>query len=294
MKGTVYESDYMEEHLQNCVDNLNMLYVAFTRAASSLFVIARRGSASTRSYVVEQAITHMTLEGGSLEGDPSNSNDELLFTYGQLEVLEAKAKKKSDNIFTPEVGNMNVNMETFSSNVEFRQSNKSRDFVTEADENGDEEEQKQMSYIKTGKILHYLFSTINTTDDIDTSLAQLEMDGLIEESGTSIERLRKMLHKRFANKQVADWFSSRWTLFNECTILDYDAATDTVHEHRPDRVMKDDSTQEVVIVDFKFGSPKPEYVEQVNRYIALTRSMGYENVKGYLWFVYSNRIEQVE
>lgn len=294
MKGTVYESDYMEEHLQNCVDNLNLLYVAFTRAASSLFVIARRGSASTRSYVVEQAITHMTLEGGSLEGDPSNSKDELLFTYGQLEVLEAKAKKKSDNIFTPEVGNMNVNMETFSSNVEFRQSNKSRDFVTEADENGDEEEQKQMSYIKTGKILHYLFSTINTTDDIDTSLAQLEMDGLIEESGTSIERLRKMLHKRFANKQVADWFSSRWTLFNECTILDYDAATDTVHEHRPDRVMKDESTQEVVIVDFKFGSPKPEYVEQVNRYIALTRSMGYENVKGYLWFVYSNRIEQVE
>ena len=293
MNGTIYEFDYNEEHLQNCVDNLNLLYVAFTRAASSLFVIAQRGTPSSRSYIVEQAITDIKLEGSSLDGDPSDKKAELLFSYGELEIVETKAKKKSDNIFTPEVENMNVDMATFSNKVEFKQSNKSRDFVADDDENTDDDDRKQLSYIKTGKILHYLFSTINTTDDIDTSLAQLEMDGLIEESGTNIKRLRDMLHKRFSNRQVADWFSSRWTLFNECTILDYDAATDTVREHRPDRVMKDEKTGEVVIVDFKFGSPRPEYVEQVNRYKALTQNMGYPNVKGYLWFVYSNRIEEV-
>lgn len=293
MKGTIYELDYNEEHLQNCVDNLNLLYVAFTRAASSLFVIAQRGTPSSRSYIVEQAITDIKLEGSSLDGDPSDKKAELLFSYGELEIVETKTKKKSDNIFTPEVENMNVDMATFSNKVEFKQSNKSRDFVADDDENTDDDDRKQLSYIKTGKILHYLFSTINTTDDIDTSLAQLEMDGLIEESGTNIKRLRDMLHKRFSNRQVADWFSSRWTLFNECTILDYDAATDTVREHRPDRVMKDEKTGEVVIVDFKFGSPRPEYVEQVNRYKALTQNMGYPNVKGYLWFVYSNRIEEV-
>ena len=293
MKGTIYEFDYNEEHLQNCVDNLNLLYVAFTRAASSLFVIAQRGTPSSRSYIVEQAITDIKLEGSSLDGDPSDKKAELLFSYGELEIVETKAKKKSDNIFTPEVENMNVDMATFSNKVEFKQSNKSRDFVADDDENTDDDDRKQLSYIKTGKILHYLFSTINTTDDSDTSLAQLEMDGLIEESGTNIKRLRDMLHKRFSNRQVADWFSSRWTLFNECTILDYDAATDTVREHRPDRVMKDEKTGEVVIVDFKFGSPRPEYVEQVNRYKALTQNMGYPNVKGYLWFVYSNRIEEV-
>ena len=293
MKGTIYEFDYNEEHLQNCVDNLNLLYVAFTRAASSLFVIAQRGTPSSRSYIVEQAITDIKLEGSSLDGDPSDKKAELLFSYGELEIVETKAKKKSDNIFTPEVENMNVDMATFSNKVEFKQSNKSRDFVADDDENTDDDDRKQLSYIKTGKILHYLFSTINTTDDIDTSLAQLEMDGLIEESDTNIKRLRDMLHKRFSNRQVADWFSSRWTLFNECTILDYDGSTDTVREHRPDRVMKDEKTGEVVIVDFKFGSPRPEYVEQVNRYKALTQNMGYHNVKGYLWFVYSNRIEEI-
>lgn len=49
MKGTIFEDDYNDEHLQNCVDNLNLLYVAFTRASQSLYVIARRGNANQRS-----------------------------------------------------------------------------------------------------------------------------------------------------------------------------------------------------------------------------------------------------
>jgi ATP-dependent exoDNAse (exonuclease V) beta subunit len=40
--GTIYEQDYLHEHLQNTVDNLNLLYVAFTRAAKSLNVIGKR------------------------------------------------------------------------------------------------------------------------------------------------------------------------------------------------------------------------------------------------------------
>lgn len=69
MKGTIFEDDYNDEHLQNCVDNLNLLYVAFTRASSSLHVIARRGNANQRSYTIEQALSNMELEDGILEGD---------------------------------------------------------------------------------------------------------------------------------------------------------------------------------------------------------------------------------
>ena len=292
MKGTIYERDYAEEHLQNCVDNLNLLYVAFTRASSSLFVVARRGTAALRSAVVEATLADITLDGCCMTGDIDDKKAEVLFTYGTLETKEAKKAKRSDNIFLPQVVNANVAMETYESNTDFRQSNKSREFV--AEEDGDDADRQQMAYIKTGRILHYMFATINTADDIDTSLAQLEMDGLLEESGTTRAKLKSMLQKRFENPQVADWFTNRWTLFNECTILDYDPADDTVREHRPDRVMMDKDTGEVVIVDFKFGAPKPEYQEQVRRYISLTRAMGYDKVRGYLWFVYSNRIDEVE
>lgn len=290
MKGTIYERYYADEHMQNCVDNLNLLYVAFTRASSSLFVIARRGNQTMRSFVVEKAISDMVLPGSNIDGDFDDKKAEITFTYGELQTCSGKKEKKSDNIFMPQVENVTVGMKSLESHAVFRQSIKSREFVSEED--NDSTEQQQLAYIKTGRILHYLFSNIRTADDIDASLEQIEMDGLIDESGTTKERLKQMLTKRFDNPQVADWFSGRWELFNECTILTYDPNEDEVHMPRPDRVMKDGN--EVVVVDFKFGSPKPEYYEQVAHYASLLRAMGYENVRGYLWFVYSNRIEEVK
>lgn len=291
MKGTIFEDDYNDEHLQNCVDNLNLLYVAFTRASQSLYVIARRGNANQRSYTIEEAIVNMNLEGGELEGDPSDKKSNIRYTYGMLETADKKTKALSDNIFMPQVSNKNVRMETYENHTDFRQSNKSREFVCDEDDSNSEEKQR-LAYIKTGRVLHHLFATINTADDIEPSLQKLEIEGLIEDSNTTCDSLRKMLHKRLENKQVADWFSGRWELFNECTILDYDKATDTVREHRPDRVMKDGD--KVVIVDFKFGAYRPEYTDQVRRYIALTKGMGYKDVRGYLWFVYTNNIEEVK
>ena len=291
MKGTIFEDDYNDEHLQNCVDNLNLLYVAFTRASQSLYVLARRGNANQRSYTIEEAIGNMELEDGILEGDPSDKKSIIKYTYGTLETADKKKATQSDNIFMPQVSNKNVKMVTYDSHTDFRQSNKSREFVCDEDDSNSEEKQR-LAYIKTGRVLHHLFATINTTDDIEPSLKKLEIEGLIEDSNLTCESLRKMLHKRLENKQVADWFSGRWQLFNECTILDYDKATDTVKEHRPDRVMKDGN--KVVIVDFKFGAYRPEYTDQVRRYISLTKGMGYEDVKGYLWFVYTNNIEEVK
>ena len=291
MKGTIFEDDYNDEHLQNCVDNLNLLYVAFTRASQSLYVIARRGNANQRSYTIEESIANMELEGGLLEGDPSDKKSILKYTYGTLETADKKKVTQSDNIFMPQVSNKNVKMVTYDSHTNFRQSNKSREFVCDEDDS-DNEEKQRLAYIKTGRVLHHLFATINTAADIEPSLKKLEIEGLIEDSNVTCESLRKMLHKRLENKQVADWFSGRWELFNECTILDYDESTDTVKEHRPDRVMKDGD--KVVIVDFKFGAYRPEYTDQVRRYIALTKGMGYKDVKGYLWFVYTNNIEEVK
>lgn len=40
---TIYADDYRNEHIQNSVDNLNLLYVAFTRAGRSLHVTGSKG-----------------------------------------------------------------------------------------------------------------------------------------------------------------------------------------------------------------------------------------------------------
>ena len=104
--------------------------------------------------------------------------------------------------------------------------------------------------------------------------------------------MRSMLAKRLSDKQVADWFDSRWTVFNECSILEYDKNTNKVIERRPDRVITDGTRMKVI--DFKFGKPCNEYINQVKQYMSLLKSMGYQNVEGYLWFVYSNKVNKVE
>ncbi|MDO4160858.1 MAG: UvrD-helicase domain-containing protein [Prevotellaceae bacterium] len=52
LMDTIYAEAYRDEHLQNCVDNLNLLYVAFTRASKNLFVIGKKKGEKIRSYVI--------------------------------------------------------------------------------------------------------------------------------------------------------------------------------------------------------------------------------------------------
>ena len=178
-------------------------------------------------------------------------------------------------------------IETFESHAEFKQSNKSRDFV-----GGDEEEEKRRSYINTGNILHRLFSNIRTATDIDDAVRELEQEGVLYDEELTAESLRRMIHKRLETEQVADWFSGRWQLFNECTILQLNRETGKVEEHRPDRVMTDG--RQTIVVDFKFGTHRDEYHRQVRQYMELLRQMGHRQVEGYLWYVYKNDIERVE
>ena len=114
---------------------------------------------------------------------------------------------------------------------------------------------------------------------------------MLYDEDVSAERLSNMLQKRLSDKRVADWFSPRWTLFNECAIISINEEGE-LQERRPDRVMTDG--QQMIVVDFKFGRPRDEYRKQVLEYMELLRLMGYQQVSGYLWFVYSNKIEEVK
>ncbi len=298
LMGTVFERDYLEEHLQNVVDNLNLLYVAFTRAKDSLYVIGKRKkpssgrktsaspSFSTRSAVIEASMPLLAgvLTDAVLTGE---TDAPLVLEYGEHAVNTGMVKERRplQNVFSQPSTPLPVSIGVFKDKYEFRQSNASEDFIE-----GSGEADDSTNYIKVGSILHNVFSSIRTVDDIDTSLAQLQMQGVLSDDA-SVDRIQTMLHKRLTNPRVADWFSSRWTLFNECSILSYDNAEGTLTERRPDRVMTDGG--ETIVVDFKFGNSRPEYHEQLHEYMSLLSTMGYPDVHGYLWYVYSNKIEEV-
>ncbi len=291
MMGTIYEDDYRHEHLQNTVDNLNLLYVAFTRASQSLFVIGKRHAKNSRSVLIEQVLPLVSeKKPTAILSGIENENEPLIFSFGSLMVRTAEdtsCTTLSPNPFLQQTTTIGIDIDTFDNPVSFRQSNRSKDFITQQDEENDDQQQRQ--YIKTGSILHQIFSTIRTTADIDVALKRLQLEGILYDEQITAEKISSMLRKRLQNPRVADWFSDRWTLFNECTILTVEDGE--VIERRPDRVMTDGN--EWVVVDFKFGSPKDEYHDQVRQYMQLLADMGHSNIKGFLWFVYSNKITEV-
>jgi hypothetical protein len=175
-------------------------------------------------------------------------------------------------------------MESFDVKTEFRQSNRSRDFIE-----GDDE-QPELSYIKIGSVLHEIFSTIRTSADIPRALLQLQTDGVLYDDEVTREKLTTMIRKRLEDARVRAWFADGWQLFNECSILRLDEHGELV-ERRPDRVITNGT--ETHVIDFKFGRPHAEYHDQVSEYMQLLRSMGMPGVKGWLWYVYSNKIEEV-
>ena len=290
MLGTIYEHDYLHEHLQNTVDNLNLLYVAFTRAKKGLYVFGKRGAKASRSGLIEQCLPLVAQEMPEvILSGIEEEKGKLQFSLASLTSSVRKtnqASKPTTNPFLQPAEPVAVDFHYMESQVNFRQSNRSQAFI-EADES---DELERLNYIQTGSVLHQIFSMIRTTDDIEDALKQLQFEGVLYDEQITPERITAMLRKRLQDPRVADWFSPRWNLFNECTILTMEDGE--VKERRPDRVMTDG--QHWVVVDFKFGSPKPEYDDQVREYMALIKTMQPEaEVNGYLWFVYSNKIEEV-
>lgn len=300
--GTVFEDDYKEEHFQNIVDNLNLLYVAFTRASKNLFVFGLRQGKTTldniakgtppgnRSYAIELALRQVSeqLQGSSLSF-PDDIGSEIHFEYGTLAPeTHEKEHAVADNPFLIKPDKHIVSIATYPQAATFKQSNKSIEFV----KGEDVDPSDRTRYIKIGNVLHQLFSTIYTTADIPARLNELEQQGIIYNDEITSAQLRTRIEDAITNPQVQEWFSKRWQLYNECTILEYNKDTNEMEEHRPDRVMTDG--KEFVVVDFKFGKEREEYKKQVQQYMEILIRMGHKKVSGYLWYVVKNNVVEVK
>ena len=300
--GTIYEADYHHEHLQTVVDNLNLLYVAFTRASKSLHVIGKRNAHNSRSTLLEQVLPLMPQEmtDTTLEAlDNESASIEFILAGDNVVPLKKHSARggttsqdvfERNNIvielnpFTVTPSPLKIPITSYAPSLDFRQSNRSRAFMEDKDEN------QTNSYIRLGNILHEVFSTIHTTADIDSVLKRLELEGMLYDDENTSEKMIHLLRKRLEHPKVAEWFSDKWTLFNECTILSKENGI--LKQYRPDRVMTDGTNW--VVVDFKFAAPKPEHESQVRNYMSLIRQMHPDQtITGYLWYIYPNRIVEV-
>jgi len=135
--------------------------------------------------------------------------------------------------------------------------------------------------INYGRLMHEVFESINSADDIPLAIRRLTLAGKIPVSeSVSLERRLNSLVKA---PPVSDWFKAGNTVMREAEIL-----MPAGNTRRPDRVIAEED--KTIVIDFKFGEENPRYFDQIDQYRNLLLDMGYRNIEGYLWYIDKNKI----
>ncbi|MDD2611901.1 MAG: UvrD-helicase domain-containing protein [Bacteroidales bacterium] len=302
MNESCFHKEYQEETLQLWVDSINLLYVAFTRAKHNLIVFCQgkdpqKGTGNL--ITISDLIQDIFQNGLSQTSDPqaaglrqyyreasseeSGTASEATFSFGELsletvlEILEEKGlSQKGEDIALP--------FKSFIHKTKFKQSNRSLEFSK-----GHNPEGFGSSFIDRGKLLHKLFSGIRSKEDLPTAMQDLLNEGLV--TTAEANEYLAYIEKAIGKPEVSDWFSDKYKLFNECSIL-FPDENGNLQLKRPDRVIK--TPENVIVVDFKFGKAAPKYHKQVQEYMALLKKMGYTGIQGHLWYVDEDKIEDVK
>lgn len=298
MADSAYSDDYKRERTQLMVDSLNLLYVAFTRPEKNLIVMARSaepkdedGEKKRRADAKMSTVSdllHSVLEATAADTGGTWDDAAQTFTLGNL-VTETKSGKaaESQNILSVEPSQVMVEMQSRVPQVEFRESNRSADFIAGADSLS-----SPYRFIDRGNLMHRLFASIRTATDADRAVSSLVSEGVLSDAAET-ESIRQETRRALNDPRVSGWFDGSWTLFNECNII-WTAADGSLTQERPDRVMM--RGDKVVVVDYKFGKPKRSHATQVRGYMDLLHKMGYggRSITGYLWYVDRMEIEEVK
>ena len=291
MANSIFDKEFSDETVQLWVDNLNLLYVALTRAEKNLILIGkdRNPDETDKKRDERKTATSGSIPELLLRILESPENEELhrkwnsetrQYISGSV-CLKKEKKKESTNKLNQKPTVLNFPYFSHTQKVKFKQSNRSRDFI-------EEEERTESSYISRGKLLHYLFANIHTMDDIPEAADRLLFEGVIH-SRSEKEDLIKYVYNAMQLPEVAGWFSPDVKLFNECSII-YRDEKGILQNRRPDRVIQD--KDKMTVVDFKFGKERKQYISQVKKYMSLLREMGYLNEEGYIWYVEEGWIEK--
>jgi hypothetical protein len=144
--------------------------------------------------------------------------------------------------------------------------------------------EERKSRINYGLIMHEILESVMIIDDIPGAIRNMLIEGRITEKDKP--EIEERMLKAMSRPEVKEWFLPGLKVMNESEILTVDGTA-----KRPDRVIVADD--KVIIIDFKFGKEKNEYLKQVKEYGELLEEIEKKPVEGYLWYVDNDKIVKV-
>jgi ATP-dependent helicase/nuclease subunit A len=268
LEDTFFSQYYREERTRCMLDNLNLLYVALTRAEAGLIITAphislRDVKKSVAGLLYNSIQMSETLRGGFKEA-------EFMWQSSEWIIGPARNEKVLDSVSLS-----HYYASRWRDKLVIRQSGDSyfQDIP-------DDQRQK----INHGIYMHAVLSRVQYAEEIETTVSEIIHAGIANESERAT--ILTLLSDLLKTPQISNWFSREWTVRTEVAVLLPDG-----HEHRIDRLITKE--RKAIVIDFKTGVPQKNDHSQVLEYMQIMRLMNFIEVEGYLLYLRDNEVVQV-
>jgi ATP-dependent exoDNAse (exonuclease V) beta subunit len=254
MENSLFVENYQKEIEANYIDNINLLYVAFTRAEEQLYILSNAENNSNTEALPQNVgkLLYTILPGLNLK----NANHEINnFSFGTTNTFTKREKSTID------VLKLNtVQYQNYKEKIQLHQ-----------------EKHYNEAQIK-GSILHTILSKIDKPNELTKAIATTTNDDIVYYT-TAANKVMDI----FINN---NWFDEKWTLLNERNILYKNQFL------RADRVML--SNDECIIIDYKSGVKDNTHITQIKSYIEAYALLFNKKTSAFLIYIDNAELLQIQ
>ncbi len=239
------------------LDNLNILYVATTRAIERLYIATLHQKETKKSSIA----------------------------YYFNDYLDQKSIPKHEQLLYQEGNKIRTTHPSVSYSlipIQFHSNewNSSLEISKTAPLFWNTEETSALEY---GNMVHYILSKIEYENEVNTVLENLFFTGFIPEK--HFERIQKKIKEIIQLKTINLYFKNDYTIFNEREIYFNNQI------FRPDRVAIKDNR--AILIDYKTGAHHRQDPLQLEQYAKTLKNLGYIVKKKFLLYIH-DKIELIE
>ena len=248
-----------KEKNSNQLDNLNLLYVAFTRAVQRLYVIAKQTKADKPNIIRDFL--------NDKEDRRMPSDNAMVYRFGDSDFMKPKEKPKDEK----------KALETDSV---------AGDWFSKIKVDPDptklwQAESERLLPREWGEKVHEILSQIRYREDLDPVLKPNLADGTLDQAST--DWIRDRFKQMASHPLIAPAFGSDAKVKTECEVL-YQGEV-----RRFDRYAELDNA--IYLIDYKTGKPNKKYNEQLQLYTNALKEMTDKEIRAYLVYLSEAEIE---
>jgi ATP-dependent exoDNAse (exonuclease V) beta subunit len=254
--GTEATILYQQKTQEELLDNINVLYVALTRAEEQLYIISGMQTTNKEGLYPKNMASffiHFLIQKGMF------NEQEHTYSFGDATKLSQSKVHLNETKIIPQ---LDSTLDPKSIKIAQRES-----LMWNT---------QQQKAIEFGNILHEILSFVKSKDDIDLALTKAIEKGLIAIADR--KEVEKTIHTIVTHADLAPYYSEHYTILNEKTILQKEGPL-----IKPDRMVIHQN--EVYLLDYKTGAHQAKYTTQLENYQNAIEKMGYTVTKKALVYI---------